>query len=60
MSTDKTNYGLARHVREFLALPTVYLWGGLGQLLSRGLFRETIRRYPDYYTEENNMNTKDL
>ena len=52
MLTDKTNYGLVRHVQKFLALPTVYLWGGLGQILSLALFHEVIKRYPDYYTEK--------
>ena len=52
MLTDKTNYGLVRHVQKYLALPTVYLWGGLGQILSLTLFQEIIKRYPDYYTEK--------
>lgn len=52
MPTPKTASGLTLHAKEFLNLPTIYFWGGLGQLLSAEVFQAAVKKYPAYYTPE--------
>ena len=43
---------LAQHAEKCLKLPTVYLWDGLGQLITEKVIEEGVERYPEVYTEE--------
>lgn len=42
---------LAMHARVCSKLPTVYMWGGMGELITQEQIDETKREYPEKYTE---------
>lgn len=43
---------LVAHGKRCLTLPTRYVWGGLGSILTPELIEEKKRMYPDHYDEE--------
>ena len=48
----KTSTGLVNHATSFLCKPTIYVWGGLGELLTNKLLHKLRIKYPDFYTKE--------
>ena len=47
---------LAKHAETCLTLPTHYIWGGIGELITPELIQEKALLYPDVYTEEYQKN----
>lgn len=41
---------LAQHARVCLKLPTVYLWGGLGEIITEEVIEDRQKAYPEVYT----------
>ena len=49
---DKKASSLVDHAIFCLGLPTVYLWGGLGEIITEDIIRDRKEAYPKQYTEE--------
>ncbi len=46
MSGELTAAGLVDYVRKVLALNTVYMWGGFGQLVTDSFIAQKAAQYP--------------
>lgn len=51
--------GLAKHAEACLELPTIYMWGGLGQIITPEQIQEKAKIYPETYTEEYRQHLQD-
>ncbi len=49
---SKTSADLAQHARVCLKMPTVYLWGGLGEIITEEIIETLKKAYPKVYTPE--------
>ena len=47
--------GLAAYAESCLREKTVYLWGGMGQLLTRDYLKSVLNRYPNHFDSEETM-----
>ena len=51
-NNHKTSIGLVNHVTTFLCKQTIYVWGGLGEILTNKLLYKLSIKYPDFYKKE--------
>lgn len=60
VSGELTAAGLVDYVRKVLALNTVYMWGGFGQLVTDSFIAQKAAQYPDNYSSSRVSKLKSL
>ncbi len=49
---EATAEGLVEFVKDCLASPNIYIWGGIGEYLTDSVLDDKIRQWPEWYTPE--------